>query len=578
MMIPRSSNPTVKGLLGAVAVALVSSLVPTPARAAPEVVPCANAPTAPPAGLCSRTEGDGNLLIDATLMTEHRVFEDGQLLIDGDGIIQCVGCDCSGAPGFATASRLTCADGVLAPGQINLHDHMAWNDSAPVDHGTERFDHRHDWRRGIRGHSSVSVGSSDSSSDSLVWAELRHLIAGTTSMAGSGSAPELVRNLDRVSGLDGLDEDPLDYDTFPLGDSAGTLLGAGCGYPSFPSPSADETYLPHVAEGTDTEARNEFLCLADPSNTGGIDVFEGSAVSHGIALRAEDGAVLASRGASLVWSPRSDISLYGMTAPVLEFRNLGVDVALATNWLPTGSMNLQRELACAKYLSETYYDQAFSDHDLLGMVTWSGARAANMTSIGSLRIGAVADVVIYDGSVRHRATAVVDAGPQDIALVLKAGTPMYGDGDLMAELGAGDGLCEQMTGCLASKRLCVERETGLTLTALAAEFNDYPLFDCSASPPDERTCSPSRDEGDASTFSGVPTLTDQDGDGVEDSSDLCPSVFDPPRPVDGFVQADFDSDGLGNACDRCPLVSGTTACLAIFESGFETGDTSEWDS
>lgn len=557
---------------------LVSHLAATPVLAAPEIVPCGNSPAAPPAGICSRVAGDGNLLIDATLMTEHRVYEDGQILIDGAGVIQCVGCDCSGAPGYATATRVTCADGVLSPGQINLHDHMGWNDSPPVDHGTERFDHRHDWRLGSRGHGSVSTGASDNSTDSRTWAELRHLIAGTTSMAGSGSAPALVRNLDRVADLDGLVEEPLDYDTFPLGDAAGTLIASGCAYSDFPSPPADETYLPHVAEGTDPEARNEFLCLADPTNTGGLDVIAGSAISHGIALRAEDGALLAARGASLVWSPRSDVSLYGMTAPVLAFRNLGVEVALATNWLPTGSMNLQRELACAKHLSATFFDQAFSDHDLLGMVTWSGARAANMTSIGALRTGAVADLVIYDGSVRQHANAVVDAGPQDIVLVLKGGLPMYGDGDLMVDLGAGDGSCETMTGCLASKRLCVERETETTLAALSAQFTDYPLFDCSASPPDERSCTPSRDEGDASTFTGVPTLTDQDGDGVEDSGDLCPAVFDPPRPVDGFLQADSDADGLGDACDRCPLVPGTTGCIPIFESGFETGDTTDWDS
>jgi hypothetical protein len=36
--------------------------------------------------------------------------------------------------------------------------------------------------------------------------------------------------------------------------------------------------------------------------------------------------------------------------------------------------------------------------------------------------------------------------------------------------------------------------------------------------------------------------------------DLCPTVFDPVRPMDGGQSADSDGDGVGDACDVCPLV------------------------
>ncbi len=65
---------------------------------------------------------------------------------------------------------------------------------------------------------------------------------------------------------------------------------------------------------------------------------------------------------------------------------------------------------------------------------------------------------------------------------------------------------------------------------------------------------------------------------VADELDDCPTVFNPPRPADGFVQADWDADGIGDACDRCPLVSGETACLPIFTDGFESGDVSAWSA
>ncbi|XXT15455.1 hypothetical protein WME94_34920 [Sorangium sp. So ce429] len=47
----------------------------------------------------------------------------------------------------------------------------------------------------------------------------------------------------------------------------------------------------------------------------------------------------------LVWSPRSNIDLYGNTAPIALYANLGVPIVLGTDWLPSGSMNMARELS-----------------------------------------------------------------------------------------------------------------------------------------------------------------------------------------------------------------------------------------
>jgi len=55
---------------------------------------------------------------------------------------------------------------------------------------------------------------------------------------------------------------------------------------------------------------------------------------------------------------------------------------------------------------------------------------------------------------------------------------------------------------------------------------------------------------------------------VADGNDVCPKVFDPPRPVDGLIQADGDSDGVGDACDVCPLDE-TNTCDRLFADDFE---------
>ena len=53
------------------------------------------------------------------------------------------------------------------------------------------------------------------------------------------------------------------------------------------------------------------------------------------------------KGISLIWSPRSNVALYGDTAPVTLYDRMGVNIGLGTDWLISGSMNMLRELACA---------------------------------------------------------------------------------------------------------------------------------------------------------------------------------------------------------------------------------------
>ena len=83
---------------------------------------------------------------------------------------------------------------------------------------------------------------------------------------------------------------------------------------------------------------------------------------------------MAAAGTALIWSPRSNITLYGDTARVSTAARLGVEIALGTDWMPTGSMNLLRELACADSFNKTYLDGYFTDVQLWQMVTLERGR------------------------------------------------------------------------------------------------------------------------------------------------------------------------------------------------------------
>ncbi|HRE01220.1 MAG TPA: hypothetical protein PLV68_07950, partial [Ilumatobacteraceae bacterium] len=65
-----------------------------------------------------------------------------------------------------------------------------------------------------------------------------------------------------------------------------------------------------------------------------------TAFIHGVGLLAPDFALMAARNSSLIWSPRTNISLYGETARVSVAHRFGVRIALGTDWIASGSANI----------------------------------------------------------------------------------------------------------------------------------------------------------------------------------------------------------------------------------------------
>ena len=141
-----------------------------------------------------------------------------------------------------------------------------------------------------------------------------------------------------------------------------------------------------------------------------------------IGLGAQEYKLMADSQTKLIWSPRSNITLYGETARVALADNLGVTIALGTDWIYTGSMNMQRELTCADSFNNDHLGGHFSDADLWQMVTLNAAIAtATDDVIGSLIVGKVADIAIYDGSTNLDYRAVIDARAQDTVMVMRGG-------------------------------------------------------------------------------------------------------------------------------------------------------------
>jgi hypothetical protein len=483
----------------------------------------------------------------------------GEVFIGSNGLIACAAASCSSTTGYSSATKIACPNGVISPSLINTHDHTEYATTAPDLSPTTRYECRSEWRTGADDASTIPYHSTKDV-PTIAAQELRFVLGGATSVLGSGGVQGLLRNLaaytSEISWLEGLTGAPVNFDTFPLGDTNGVILTSGCAYPSISVATGNNSvfsgggiYAPHIAEGINLGAENEVTCTTQASND---LVTAQTSVIHGVGLNATDVNKIATAQSRLIWSPRSNISLYGNTASLTVYEEEGVPISLGTDWLPSGSMNMLRELTCADYVNTKYFNQKFTDQQLWQMVTSNAAVAAGFqTQIGTLAAGMVGDVTVFDGTTNTSYRAVIAASVEDVHLVLRGGTVLYGDAQLVAALSSSDASapCAALDVCGISRSACIDVPSTTLAQIESAASSVYPLFFCRGqTPTNEPTCVPYRD-----TYPNGISSTDADGDGIVDGSDDCPTIFNPIREMDNGKQSDVDGDGYGDACDAKPL-------------------------
>jgi cytosine/adenosine deaminase-related metal-dependent hydrolase len=615
---PDSTAETSDGDIGTPPDTLSEAADANDGETAPGDVTCTD-----PFAACTAAAGTNALVrLKGTIVTPSIVFCDGEVVYStATGKILCADKDCSGVPDVANAQTV-CGNGVVFPGLIDPHQHADYN-HMPVFKHTAKYDNRNTWRNKEPLYGDFKVphkpfGSTSTANQVLVerWSEVRTLLSGGTTMSGTAGAllanagiNGWVRNVDSssaaASGLTGgifVDPD-IDSVVVTAGTAALDKTKTDAHLGSIRARMVDANYkafLPHIAEGIDANARAEFTAAY-------LDGVIGSKTSiiHCTGCSTSQFAAMASLKTDLVWSPRSNLDLYGATANVTVAHALGVKIALGTDWTPSGSLNPIGELQCADKLNQTYYGHAFSDRELVEMATANAAHALRLDDqLGALAKDYWADLTVISGDRKKPYRALIDAQAQQVRLVTVGGKLQYGDPDLASGVIATGMTCIDFpdglspggkTGvCGSAKKVCANPSD---VGALAGSINTildatkaadgkcsgttpsgtycyaydlFPLFRCDAGPELDRcamghpaiTRHDTSPTGTIPAVSGVPAPgTDDDGDGVPNATDNCPTVYNPPFDL-ATAQDDIDGDGIGDVCDPTPCTKsdGGDAC------------------
>jgi 5-methylthioadenosine/S-adenosylhomocysteine deaminase len=361
-------------------------------------------------------------------------IDDGVLYVDVNGIIQAARGKSQRAPsGFANA-KVVETGGVVYPGLIDLHNHIAYN-CLPLWIAPDRttpWTRRDQWPNDADYKPAISLPANAlchaDGKAVLKYVETKAVVGGVTAIQGSAKVAHpfdgwMVRNVE--------------FETFQTGkksvnQSVRLLTTKEQFKDAKKHLDAGNAFIYHLAEGTDPklvsefDALNEHECLA-PKFVG----------IHSTALEQPQFEQWYPFGGSIVWSPFSNLWLYGNTTDVVAADKAKMNICLGADWAPSGSKSLLGELKVADLYNREHLHGHFSDHDLCKMATCNPALALGWwDKLGRLHHGLHADFVVLRESGKDPYRTLVEATEKDVELVAIDGYPMVGTEELMSAANA----------------------------------------------------------------------------------------------------------------------------------------------
>lgn len=397
---------------------------------------------------------------------------DGAVIVEG-GIVAGVA---SGSEPPPSGARVLETGGVVCPGFVDVHNHLPYA-VFPRWTPARTFQSRFDWRGKMRCGFVVNP-EPDPTYQQRVAAPfralrqaglvprlvahglVRALLGGTTTALVDADLEPADLSLPAYAGLV---EDPARRGAPVLG-----LLDAPCLVgPALTACrgalAAGTKLFVHVGEGADGVSRGEFPTLA----ARGL-LTANTVLVHGLALSRAEWERVGASGASVAWSPSSNLRLYGKTLDVAALRAFGIRVAIAPDWSLTGGSTMLDEVVAVQRRNPSLDPMA-----LLEMATRIPADLIGRPDLGAIAPGAAADLVVIGRAPERTADAaavVTHASVADVRLVMVGGRPRYGSPDLLAGFAGGEDLSFDVDERRVVRRLRLEG--GESLAAMRAALED----------------------------------------------------------------------------------------------------------
>ena len=367
-----------------------------------------------------------------TMDAAGTILPKGIVYINGKDIVAVLPTDDPAPDGFSKSDVIK-TGGTIYPGLIELHNHITYN-ILPLWQVPKAYGNRDQWRsykdyrKLVSGPLSV-VGRIGKYVEAIVrFVECKCLFGGVTTTQGVSLSSNkgikkfymgVVRNVEKTSDPDKLRPAKTriaDIESRVAKKFLERLNKTGC-------------MLLHLSEGIDERANKHFKALKINSNQWAIT--DSLAGIHANGLRPEDLEVMSRHKGSIIWSPTSNLLLYGRTLDIRKAKEEGILLGMGSDWSVSGPKNMLEELKVA-YLVSKDSGEVFTPKELVEMATINAAKILKWDQfLGSIEAGKKADMLVVGGRKDDPYMHLIDARETSVSLVIIDGIPRLGQTRLM---------------------------------------------------------------------------------------------------------------------------------------------------
>lgn len=397
---------------------------------------------------------DTPVVLKGKIVSMHKRVAKGQIVIR-NGMIEAILTPTAAPPAGAIVID---TKGYIYPGLINLHNHMRYN-FVRLYNVPKHTDNHDEWPTGkayAAGVNNPAVVTTSKNfygrfDEALKFAEVRSIVGGETSVQGAENNPAISKSLVRNVELKNFGEDNVGQRAFTIDRLFHKHLDE-----VRPSIKKQIAWIMHLCEGIDEYSRKEWSDTSyDPNkkfsssksarNRPGVVeadlVWPGLVGVHCTAMKEEDFRQwrdIANSVPKIVWSPTSNLMLYGKTTDLRAALRQKALITLGTDWSPTGTKNLLWELKVADKWNRKSSPRIFRGYrKLLELVTTTPAKILGWEDkVGKIKVGMYADLLVVDDTKKTRSgyKNLIMATEENVQLVFVGGNPLYGDEAWMKQL------------------------------------------------------------------------------------------------------------------------------------------------